>query len=58
MSATKLRYELFVEGDLIARYKTLGPALLGALWRSEKAGSVVAVYKDNECVGRVSYKWV
>ena len=47
-----------MEGDLIARYKTLGQALLGALWRSEKAGSVVAVYKDNECVGRVSYKWV
>src|SRR6202161_2506828 len=36
VSAAKYRYELWASGEMLARYKTLGPAVLGALWRSKK----------------------
>jgi hypothetical protein len=38
------RYELWSGGDLLAKYKTIGQALLGALWRSRKSNAIVYVW--------------
>lgn len=38
-------YELWSSGRNLATYKTLGQALLGALWRSKKLKRYVYVYK-------------
>jgi hypothetical protein len=58
MTAAKYRYELWVQGDRIAKYKTLGQALLGALWRSEEMQEAVFVYKAGvncgACLARVA----
>ena len=48
MSAPKHRYELWSNGQLIARYVTLGQALLGAKWRSQKRGSPIYVWTTGE----------
>jgi hypothetical protein len=41
------RYELWASGILRASYRTLGQALLGALWRSRKLEKYVYVHKAN-----------
>ena len=44
----KPRYELWCDGMMIARYSTLGQALLGAAWRSRKRISrQVGVYRQD-----------
>jgi len=43
MSATH-RYEVWSQGVVIAKYKTLGQALLGAVWRSRKLERRVFVW--------------
>ena len=46
-------YGLYVNGYGLARYATLGQALLGALWRSRKVGSRVYVMRGPACVAVV-----
>jgi hypothetical protein len=46
MSA-KISYDLWASGTLRAKYRTLGQALLGALWRSKKLTRYVYVYKTD-----------
>ena len=46
-------YELWARGERLAKYKTLAQALLGAVWRSEKQGFRVYVYKSIEKGGRI-----
>jgi hypothetical protein len=38
-------YVLWASGDRLAKYKTLGQALLGAVWRSRYLRARVGVYK-------------
>lgn len=47
------RYELGANGAVIARYRTLGQALLGAVWRSKRLGATVYVYKANDKRGAI-----
>jgi hypothetical protein len=55
---SKHKYELWENGDRLAKYKTLGQALLGALWRSEELQAPVFVYRAGEtsgtCLARVA----
>ena len=44
MSAPKHRYELWAHGYVIAKYNTLGQALLGAAWRSRKRKRTVYIW--------------
>jgi len=44
VSAPLYRYVLWSQGDRIAAYKTLGQALLGAVWRSRKLEQAVGIY--------------
>lgn len=45
MSAAKHRYELWLNGGVAARYKTMGQALLGALWRSKKLQTSIYIWR-------------
>lgn len=45
MSGPAYRYELRAGGLLLGKYKTLGQAMLGAIWRSRKRGKPVYVSK-------------
>lgn len=50
------RYELLMDGHLLAKYETLGQALLGALWRSRKRMGAVYVWtlgKSGACIAKV-----
>lgn len=50
------RYELFMDGYILAKYETLGQALLGALWRSRKRMGSVYVWeigKHERCIAKV-----
>jgi hypothetical protein len=42
------RYELWLGGNRIAKYKTLGQALLGARWRSRKHEKAIYVWSARE----------
>jgi hypothetical protein len=42
---TAPRYELWRNGTVLARYKTLNQALLGAVYRSRKLGAKVYVWE-------------
>jgi hypothetical protein len=50
---SKPRYELYVGGVQIAKYKTQGQALLGAVWRSRKYYSPVYVWDRMRCIAKV-----
>lgn len=50
------RYELWATNALLAKYKTLAQALLGALTRSKKLARYVYVYKirHDQCIAVVT----
>ena len=47
MSGPAYRYELWGNGQLLGKYKTLGQALLGATWRSRKRAHQVGIYRQD-----------
>jgi hypothetical protein len=48
MSAPKYQYELWISGAIVAKYQTIGQALLGALWRSRKREKTVYIWSANK----------
>jgi hypothetical protein len=51
MSAARHRYELWSRGRILASYKTLGPALLGALRHARKFERAMYVHKAGKNSG-------
>lgn len=55
---SKHRYELWLSNQVLARYETLGQALLGALWRSRKQQKTVYVWTvegvESHCIAKVA----
>jgi len=58
VSAATYRYVLWACGSKVGKYKTLGQALLGALWRSKKLEQAVYVWETGSSLGlyKVLYK--